>query len=46
MPFLVKTMEDVRKMIYILNFSQQKEEETIWCQNQIIILQSSLQKTY
>ena len=28
----------------ILNLSQQKEEETIWCQNQIIILQSFSQK--
>ena len=26
--------------IEILNLSKQKEEETIWCQNQIIILQS------
>ena len=26
----------------ILNLSQQKEEETIWCQNQIITLQNSL----
>ena len=26
--------------IEILNLSQQKEEETIWCQNQIIMLQS------
>ena len=32
--------------IEILNLSQQKEEETIWCQNQIIILQSFSQKTY
>ena len=30
----------------ILNFSQQKEEETIWCRNQIIILQSVSQKFY
>ena len=30
----------------ILNLSQQKEEETIWCQNQIIILQSFPQKIY
>ena len=34
-----KTMENVRNKD-ILNLSQQKEEETIWCQNQIIILQS------
>ena len=26
--------------IEILNLSQQKKEENIWCQNQIIILQS------
>ena len=26
--------------IEILNLPQQKEEETIWCQNQIIILPS------
>ena len=30
--------------IEILNLSQQKEEETIWCQKQIIVLQSFLQK--
>ena len=29
-----------------LNLSQQKEEETIWYQNQIIVLQSFLQKMY
>ena len=34
-----KAMENVRKNIEILKFSKQKEEETIWCQNQIIILQ-------
>ena len=28
----------------ILNFPQQKNEESIWCQNQIIILQSFSQK--
>ena len=32
--------------IEILNLSQQKEEETIWCQKQIIVLQSFLQKIY
>ena len=32
--------------IDILNLSQQKEEETIWFQNQIIILQSFSQKIY
>ena len=30
--------------IEIQNLSQQKEEETIWCQNQIIIVQSFSQK--
>ena len=30
--------------IEISDLSQQKEEETAWCQNQIIILQSLLQK--
>ena len=38
-----KTMVNVRKH-RDTNLSQQKEEETIWCQNQIIILQSFLQK--
>ena len=28
----------------MLNLSQQKEEVTIWCQNQIIILQSFSQE--
>ena len=32
--------------IEILNLSQQKEEETIWFQNQIIILQSFSQEIY
>ena len=32
--------------IGILNLSQQKEEKTIWCQNQIIKLQSFSQKIY
>ena len=36
-----RTMENVRK-IEILNFWQQKKEETIWCQKQIIILQENL----
>ena len=35
-----KTMENLKKDIEILNLSQHKEQETIWCQNQIIILQS------
>ena len=38
-----KTMENV-KTHGVLTLSQQKEEETIWCQNQIIILQSFSQK--
>ena len=37
-----KTMEIVIKNIEILNLSQQKEEESIWCQNQIIILHKLL----
>ena len=37
-----KTMETVIKNIEILNLSQQKEEESIWCQNQIIILHKLL----
>ena len=41
----VKTMENLRK-IGILNLSQQKEEETIWCQNQIMIVQSFLQNIF
>ena len=41
-----KAMENVRKNTEILNLSKQKEEETIWCQNQIIILQCFSQKTY
>ena len=28
------------EIMEILNLSQQKEEENIWCQNQIVILQS------
>ena len=39
-----KTMENVRKHRDTL--SQQKGEETIWCQIQIIILQSFSQKVY
>ena len=38
-----KTMENMRK-IEILNLSQQKEEKTIWCQKQIIVLLSFSQK--
>ena len=36
----------VWKNIGILNLSQEKEEETISCQNQIMILQSFSQKIY
>ena len=39
----IKTLENVRKHRGI-NLPQQKEEETISCQNQIIIPQSFLQK--
>ena len=37
-----KTMGNVGKQI--LNLSKQKEQETVWCPNQIIILQSFSQK--
>ena len=33
-----KIMKNVKKKMEIVNLSQQKEEETIWFQNQIIIL--------
>ena len=36
----------MRENIEILNSSQQKEEETIWFQNQITILQNFSQKIY
>ena len=38
-----KTMENVRKHRDIKPVTK---EETIWCQNQIIVLQSSSQKIY
>ena len=38
-----KSMKNVRKQV--IHLPQQKEEETIWCQNQIIIL-SFPQKIY
>ena len=38
-----KNIENVRKH-RDNNLSQQKEEETIWCQNQIVILESFPQK--
>ena len=41
-----KTMENVRKKKKLLNLSQPKKEETIWCQNQIIILQNLSQNIY
>ena len=41
----VKAME-MWENIEILNLSEQKEGEIIWCQNQIIILQSFSQKIY
>ena len=40
-----KNIENLRKK-EMLNLSQQKEEETIWCQNKIIILQSFSQQMY
>ena len=40
-----KTIENVGN-IEILNLSQQKEGETVWCQDQIIILQSFSQNIY
>ena len=42
-PFLEKLWK-MWENIKILNLSQQKEEETIWCQNQMIILQGFSQK--
>ena len=45
MQFLEKLWEMLEN-IEIFNLSQQKEEETIWCQNQIIILQTFSQKIY
>ena len=38
MPFLKKKTWKMWGNKEILNLSQQKEEETIWCPNQIIIL--------
>ena len=43
---LLEKLWKMRKNIVILNLSQQKEEETIWCQNQVIILQMFAQKYY
>ena len=40
-----KTMK-MGENIEMLNLSQQKIEEIIWCQNQIIILQSFSQNIY
>ena len=39
-----KSMKNVRKQV--INLPQQKEEETVWCQNQMIILLSFPQKFY
>ena len=47
--FKLVNLEKLLKMlenIEMLNLLLQKEEETIWCQNQIIILQSFSQKIY
>ena len=41
MPFLEKLWKMLEN-IEILNLSQQKEEETVWCQCQIIILEHFL----
>ena len=41
MPFLEKLWKMLEN-IEILNLSQQKEEETVWCQSQIIILEHFL----
>ena len=40
MQFLEKNIKKIRK--HRDNLSQQTEEETIWCQNQIIILQKTI----
>ena len=45
MYFLEKLWKMLENM-EILNLSQQKEEETIWCQNQFIIAESFSQKIY
>ena len=37
---------DFLKLINNAVFGKQKEEEPIWCQNQIIIIQSLSQKKY
>ena len=36
----------MRVNIEIIDLSLKKEEETVWCQNQIIMLQSFSQKIY
>ena len=45
MQFLEKLWEMLEN-IQTLNLSQQEKEETIWCQNQVIILQSFSQKFF
>ena len=41
-----KTMKNMKIHRDITNLSQQKRKETIWCQNQIIILQSFSKNIY
>ena len=45
MEYLEKLWE-ILENIDILNLSQQNEKETIWCQNQIIILERFSQYIY
>ena len=44
MPFLVKLWK-MSENIDILNLSQQKEEKSIWCQKQTVILKSFHRKS-
>ena len=44
MQFLEKLWKMWENIEMLLILSQNKEEETVWCQNQIIILQSFSQK--
>ena len=41
-----KKLWEVSENTEMLNLSQQKEGETIWCQNQVMMLQSFSQKIY
>ena len=43
---ILKKLGKMLGNIEILNLSQQKKEETIWCRNQVILQQSSSQKIY